>query len=92
MLTAKHILTVAPTSSTCDGAPYPKQCRTAAQAVGPIIKSLNRYGTTSVGETAALIATMAFESGDFKYNINITPGRPGRKWFSEQTPLLMTSS
>ena len=69
-----------------DGTPYPEQCRTTAQAVDPIIQSLNSYNTTLVGETAALIATMAFESGDFKYNVNVSPCRPGRKWSSNTKP------
>ncbi|MCJ1236046.1 hypothetical protein MMC14_004023 [Varicellaria rhodocarpa] len=57
--------------------PYSK-CRTADQAAAAIATSFNTYGITSPGEMAAIIATMAFESGDFKYQKNHFPGRPGQ--------------
>ena len=54
------------------------RCRTADQAAAAIATSFNTYGITSPGEMAAIIATMAFESGDFKYQKNHFPGRPGQ--------------
>lgn len=79
-LTANLIQTIAPNSSTCDGAPYPAQCRTAAQAVTPISQSFCTYKITTPGEAAAAISWMAFESADFKYQNNMfpAPGRPGQ--------------
>ena len=40
----------------------------------------NAFGIFSNGEVAAALGTMAFESGEFKYNHNMfpAPGRPGQ--------------
>ena len=77
-LSVKQILAIAPKSSTCAGAPYPAQCRTAQQALSHIGASFRKYELRSNGEQAAVIGMMAFESGDFKYNVNVFPGRPGQ--------------
>ncbi|KAL8733986.1 MAG: hypothetical protein Q9166_001747 [cf. Caloplaca sp. 2 TL-2023] len=77
---------MAPKSGTCAGAQYPKECATAAQAVDPINKSFKTYNITSPGEAAAIVSLMAFESGDFKYNINHFPGRPGQGTRNMQSP------
>ena len=77
-LSVPQILAIAPKSSTCEGAPYPKQCRTAEQALPHIVASFHKYGINSAAEKATLIAIMAFETGDFKYNVNVVPGTPGQ--------------
>ncbi|KAL8686405.1 MAG: hypothetical protein Q9224_005458, partial [Gallowayella concinna] len=59
---------------------------TAAQAAPFINASFKTYGITSAGEAAAIVALMAFESGDFKYNINHFPGRPGQGTRNMQSP------
>lgn len=64
----KIVLAAAPTSNTCDNAPAAGQCATAQQAVGPIISSFEQYKILTPGEQATILAWMAFESGDFKYN------------------------
>ena len=69
-----QILAIAPKSVTCEGAPIPVQCRTAEQALPHIAASFQKYGITSAGEQAALLGIMAFETGDFKYNVNVVPG------------------
>ena len=71
-------MTVAPRSGTCVGAPYPSECRTASQAVDPILKSFETYNIVSGAEMAALISLMAFETADFKYQNNYFPGNPGQ--------------
>ena len=77
-LSVNQILAIAPKSSTCEGAPYPEQCRTAEQALPHIVASFQKYGINSSAEQATLIAIMAFETGDFKYNVNVVPGTPGQ--------------
>lgn len=77
-ITAAEIQAISPNSATCAGAPAAGQCRTAAQAAGPITKSLSTYKITSPAEAAALVSLMAYESADFKYQNNVYPGRPGQ--------------
>ncbi|KAI4273111.1 MAG: hypothetical protein L6R38_006428 [Xanthoria sp. 2 TBL-2021] len=77
---------MAPNSKTCAGAQFAAECKTAAQAAPFINASLKTYGITSAGEAAALISLMAFESGDFKYNTNHFPGRPGQGTRNMQMP------
>ncbi|PVF98374.1 hypothetical protein CPB86DRAFT_705243, partial [Serendipita vermifera] len=40
--------------------------------------SFKKYNFTTVGEQAALFSLMAFESGNFKFDVNMFPGRPGQ--------------
>lgn len=65
---AAQLLTIAPDTSSCDGAKYPNECRTATQAAGPIHCSFQNYTITNVNEQAAVISLMLYESGEFKYN------------------------
>ena len=84
----KAIMAIAPTSSTCAGALAPYQCRTVEQAVGPIVNAFAKYNITTVGEMAAVLSIMAFESGDFKFNVNRVPGVPGQGTRNMQYPKL----
>ncbi|ERF71672.1 hypothetical protein EPUS_00661 [Endocarpon pusillum Z07020] len=68
-ITPAQILTVAPTSATCDWI-ISNECRTNEQAALWISKSFTQMGIFTKAEQAALIALMAFESGEFKYNTN----------------------
>ena len=72
-LTASQLESIAPTSDTCTGATYPSECRTAEQALPFILQSFDDYSITSAGAQAAIISTIAFESGDFKYQIHHFP-------------------
>ncbi|KAJ3996794.1 hypothetical protein F5050DRAFT_1570794 [Lentinula boryana] len=54
------------------------ECRTAAQALPFVNKGFSDYNITSVGEKAALLSLMSFESGGFQFNINHFPGNPGQ--------------
>lgn len=74
-ITASQILQAAPSTASCDDTP---SCRTAAQAVPFINEGFEKYGFYTVGEQAALFSLMAFESGNFKYDVNVFPGRPGQ--------------
>ncbi|KAF2636630.1 hypothetical protein P280DRAFT_472856 [Massarina eburnea CBS 473.64] len=75
-LTAAQLTTISPATASCAGADT--ECADAAHAAPAIVKSFDKYGFTAPGVQAALIAVMLFESADFKYNKNKTPGRPGQ--------------
>ena len=49
-----------------------------SQAAASLNKAFATYKVTELNEIAALISLMAFESADFKYQINYFPGRPGQ--------------
>ncbi|KAF4636538.1 hypothetical protein G7Y89_g1548 [Cudoniella acicularis] len=75
---ASIILQIAPTSNSCDNPPYPGECATNTEASQPLIDSFERYGITNTNEMAAVMGLIAFESGDFKANINHVPGKAGQ--------------
>jgi len=78
-LTAAGLQSIAPTSNTCSGATYPKECKTASQALGPILDSFNTYKISDPATQAAVLSTIAFESGDFKYAHHYFPSpNPGQ--------------
>ena len=85
-LNATQLVSIAPKSSSCANAPFPLECRTAAQAAGPISASFATYNLTTPGEQAAVLSTMAFESDDFQYQINHFPGTPGQGTRNMQSP------
>ncbi|KAI9504807.1 hypothetical protein BX070DRAFT_222933 [Coemansia spiralis] len=63
---------------SCSSAQYPSECATNSRAVTAINSALTKYGITKRGEAVAVIALMAFESDNWLYNINHSPGRPGQ--------------
>src|SRR4051794_14644301 len=69
-LTAATLQAIAPASASCNGAPAPGECHTAAQGAPAIQASFTKYNINSVGEQAAAIALMIYESDSFKYNKN----------------------
>lgn len=77
---AAQLLLIAPTSNTCDGAPYPDECETAATAAPFLIDAMQNYQITSSAEIAALLSLIAYETGEFKFAINHypAPGNPGQ--------------
>ena len=87
-LTESQVLAVAPKSSSCAGATFHSECRTAAQAYAPIGASFVTYGLNTLGEQAAVLSTMAFESNDFQYQNNHypSPGHPGQGTRNMQSP------
>lgn len=78
VLTAENLVAIAPETASCAGADFPNECADAAQAATALNKSFETYGITSTGEQAAIIAYTLFESGNYKYNENHFPGRPGQ--------------
>ena len=77
-LTESQLLTIAPTSNTCDNAPAAGECATAKTAAQYTAQSFDTYGVTSKAEQAAILSLMAFETLDFKYNKNHFPGVAGQ--------------
>ncbi|KAK8142740.1 hypothetical protein G3M48_008330 [Beauveria asiatica] len=83
---AAKIKIIAPGSKSCpESLP---DCRTADQAAPFIFRSMSQYNLTSDNEIAAVIALMAFESGDFRYKRNAfpPPGNPGQGTANMQSP------
>ncbi|KAK3301180.1 uncharacterized protein B0H64DRAFT_438278 [Chaetomium fimeti] len=72
---AAAIMAVMPQSSSCDGADFPDECRTAEQAAPFISKAC---ADLSDGECAATVALMGLESVDMRFKHNVSPGRPGQ--------------
>ncbi|KAJ3866090.1 hypothetical protein EV359DRAFT_72010 [Lentinula novae-zelandiae] len=66
------------TSCPLKGSQFLDECRTAAQALPFVNKGFADYNITTVGEKAALLSLMSFESGGFQFNINHFPGNPGQ--------------
>lgn len=66
---------IAPNAKSCDNS---ADCRTAKQAAPWIAQSMYENKIFSINQMAAIISLMAFESSDFKYKHNISPGRPGQ--------------
>ncbi|ORY05681.1 hypothetical protein BCR34DRAFT_43475 [Clohesyomyces aquaticus] len=87
-ITAATIEAITPATASCVGAPFPQECRDATQAAGPIASSFQKYGISTAGEQAALLALMLYETDGFKYNKNHTPGIPGQGTRNMQSPAL----
>lgn len=81
-----QLLIIAPTSNTCASAPFADECETAATAAPFLIDSMMAYKIYSPPEIAALLSLIAFETGDFKYEKNHFPGRPGQGTRNLQMP------
>ncbi|KIW00950.1 uncharacterized protein PV09_07476 [Verruconis gallopava] len=80
LITADMVLAIAPQSSTCSSAPYPDECATANQAAPAFNSAFAKYGITTKGAQAAIMAWELFESGQLKYKMNHfpAPGTPGK--------------
>ncbi|PLB41791.1 uncharacterized protein BDW47DRAFT_122242 [Aspergillus candidus] len=85
-LTPKQIETIAPKSKSCESASSKDECATAAQAAPAISASFDKYKVHSRAEQAAVIGLMAFESEEFQYNRNHSPGVPGKGTRNMQSP------
>ncbi|KAH7159576.1 hypothetical protein B0J13DRAFT_539185 [Dactylonectria estremocensis] len=74
---------IAPGSESC--ASDNADCRTASVAGPYLALAMQQYHIYSVNQMAAVISLMAFESVDFAYKHNISPGRPGQGTANMQT-------
>ena len=77
-VTLDQVQYIAPESSSCTNAPQAGECRTAAQVAPVLNEVFTDHSIECLNEKAALIALMAFETGDFKYQKNHFPGIPGQ--------------
>jgi hypothetical protein len=89
-ITASDLTNIAPDTASCDSAPFPEECATASVAAPNIAQSVGLFNINSFGAQAALVATMLFESGDFKYKINHYPGVAGQGTRNMQSPAFNT--
>ncbi|PHH73594.1 hypothetical protein CDD82_5376 [Ophiocordyceps australis] len=55
-----------------------QECRSGSQAAPFIAAALQKYKLTCAGQAASVISLMAFESVNFRYKHNVSPGRPGQ--------------
>lgn len=85
-ITADMLTKIAPATASCAGADFPEECADAATAAKAISNSFTKYKITEVGEQAALVSIMIFESGNFKYNKNHFPGVVGQGTRNMQSP------
>ena len=69
-ITAAQIQAIDASTGSCDGAPFPEECATADHAAPFINDGFAQFGIESVGEKAAILSLMMFETGNFKYNRN----------------------
>jgi hypothetical protein len=72
---ASIVALIAPASTSCADA---TECRTADQAAPFLIQAMQDYQVWHAAEIAAVLALMAFESVNFQYKHNVSPGRPGQ--------------
>lgn len=77
-ITAEQLIQIGPASASCTGADFPEECADATTAAAAFNKSFDKYGITTAGEKAALVAYVAFESVNYRYSRNHSPGRPGQ--------------
>jgi hypothetical protein len=77
---ADIILAIMPNSSSCSGAAYADECRTASEAAPYVIHSFANFTVYAPAQIAACLAYMAYESGQLEYKKNHypAPGRPGQ--------------
>ncbi|EPS41030.1 hypothetical protein H072_5082 [Dactylellina haptotyla CBS 200.50] len=79
-ITEDIILKIAPNSASCAN-PSPDDldgCGTAKVATPEIIASFDKYKIETIGEAAALISIMVYESAGFKFNKNVSQKRAGQ--------------
>lgn len=73
---AKVIQQISPDTGSCaPNGQYTSQCATATEAAGPILDSFTSYNISTVNEKAAMISLMMYECVDFKYDVNVYPGK-----------------
>lgn len=72
------IAAIMPQSTSCSGAQFPSECRTASQAAPYLISAMAKYGLYTYGEIAGVLSLVGYESVDMRYKHNVSPGRVGQ--------------
>ncbi|KAK6501033.1 hypothetical protein TWF506_003788 [Arthrobotrys conoides] len=75
VITEDVILKTGPSSKSCPRENEnknlaPKECATAEHAAPFITEAFKKYEINTIGEAAAILSLMMFESGDFQFNTN----------------------
>ncbi|PUU83574.1 hypothetical protein B9Z19DRAFT_1038718 [Tuber borchii] len=73
-ITIQQLLAAAPTICTA----VTEECHPAVDAIKEINTAFAHYRLKTLGQKAALLGLMTLESGNFTYNVNHFPGRPGQ--------------
>ncbi|KAJ1927808.1 hypothetical protein IWQ60_002625 [Tieghemiomyces parasiticus] len=60
-----------------------EQCRTPEQLLGPVNACFKQYGLTTIGQKAAILSILDFESEGFHYATNLNPDNHGQGTFSQ---------
>lgn len=66
---------IAPASLSCADA---TECRTNEQAAPFLVEAMAKYSLYAPGQVAAVLALTAFESVNYSFKHNVSPGRPGQ--------------
>jgi hypothetical protein len=70
-ITEAQLLAIGPSMSACNAtAPFADECRTAANSVDFVNKGFVSFNVTTIGEKAALLSLMLFETGNFRFQKN----------------------
>ena len=70
-ISVAQLLQIAPESAACNqSAAFASECRTAEQAAPFVNAGFQEFGINTVGEQAALLSLMLFETGGFKFDRN----------------------
>lgn len=77
-ITSSQVVAAAPGSSSCAAASFASECHDSTKATPLLNAAFKQYKQTTLGEVAALLGLMSLESGDFQFNVNHFPGRPGQ--------------
>ncbi|KAI9779505.1 MAG: hypothetical protein M1839_007313 [Geoglossum umbratile] len=67
-ITPGQLIQIGKTTASCDGAQFPDECATAAEAAPLINAAFKKFNIATNQEKAALIALMMSETGEFKNN------------------------
>ncbi|OQO06220.1 hypothetical protein B0A48_08808 [Cryoendolithus antarcticus] len=85
-LTAANIIAIAPSTASCAGSVAPSERRTAAQAAPWLTYSFSNFGHSAFSTQAALLSLILYETANFTYSINHSPGVPGQGTRNMQSP------
>lgn len=88
-LTSDQLLAIMPSASSCGSGTPAGECITAVQAAPLLAASFDKYTINNKGAQAAVLALIALESGELKYNQHYNGGSPantGQGTYNEMSP------
>ena len=70
-LTVEQLSAIAPSTAACNAtASFAEECRDATQAVPQINAGFDKFSIETIGEQAAILSLMLFETGNLKFDRN----------------------